>query len=192
MKNMRRKTKKRTRKKVLIVIGIAVAVLVTAAGYWNINRKLPPAVLEEAKIGEQLEFHDGVMISVDSDRFLTEEEQEQLYKETGTERRWASRVLEVNLVLENTTAEDRQVVLSDMYLEGTGIADGIPLDITSSSGGRYSSNQQELQPGEKKQISYPYVIIQNQISKKEWKHITEREFWLTFSSYPVKSKLLLS
>lgn len=165
--------------------------LLTAAGYRDINRKLPPAVVEAAETGEQLEFQDGVMISVDSYRFLTDEEQEQLYEETGFEEICESKLLEVNLVLENTTAESRQVVMSDMYVEGIGMANGISREITDASGGRYSSNVQELQPGEKKQVCYPYRILHNQVSKKEWANITEREFWLTISSYPVKKKLLL-
>lgn len=189
---MKKRTKKGIRKRVFITIGIVLVMVLTAAGYWNINRKIPPAVVEEAKTGEQLEFQDGVMISVDSYRFLTEEEQEQLNKEVGYETIYESKLLEVNLFLENTTAETKQIVMSDMYVEGIGISNGIPKNITDSSGGRYSSNQQELQPGEKKQICFPYEILHNQVSKKEWGHVTEREFWLTFSSYPVKKKLLLS
>lgn len=189
---MKRKTEKGIWKRAFITIGIVLVMVLTTAGYWNINRKIPPAVVEGAKIGEQLEFQDGVMISVDSYRFLTEKEQEQLYEEVGYETIYESKLLEVNLVLENTTTETKQIVMSDMYVEGIGISNGIPKNITDSSGGRYSSNLQELQPGEKKQLCYPYVILHNQVSKKEWRHVTEREFWLTFSSYPVKKKLLFS
>ena len=189
---MKKRAEKGIRKRVFITIGVVLVMVLTAAGYWNINRKIPPVVVEEVKIGEQLEFQDGIMISVDSYRFLTKEEQEQLYKEVGYETIYESKLLEVNLVLENTTAETKQIVMSDMYVEGIGISNGIPKNITEPSQGRYSSNQQELQPGEKKQLCYPYEILQNQVSKNEWGRVTEREFWLTFSSYPVKKKLLLS
>lgn len=82
--------------------------------------------------------------------------------------------------------------MSDMYAEGIGISNGINKNIADASDGRYSGNMQELQPGEKRQVCYPYEILKNQVSKKEWAEITEREFWLTFSSYPVKKKVLLS
>ena len=39
---------------------------------------------------------------------------EQLYKEVGYETIFESKLLEVNLVLENTTAETKQIVMSDM------------------------------------------------------------------------------
>ena len=189
---MKKRAEKGIRKRVFITIGVVLVMVLTAAGYWNINRKIPPVVVEEVKIGEQLEFQDGIMISVDSYRFLTKEEQEQLYKEVGYETIYESKLLEVNLVLENTTAETKQIVMSDMYVEGIGISNGINKNIADASEGRYSSNMQELQPGEKKQVCYPYEILKNQVSGKEWGRVTEREFWLTFSSYPVKKKLLLS
>ena len=57
----------RRTKRTFMAAGIILLVLL-AAGYRNINRKIPPAVLNEARIGEQLEFQDGVMISVVSYR----------------------------------------------------------------------------------------------------------------------------
>ena len=187
---MRRKTEKGVRKRVFIMIGAVLAMLLTA-GYWNINQRIPQAVVEDVNIGGTLEFQDGVMISVDSYRFLSDKEQ-QLYEEVGFNTIHESKLLEVNLTLENMTAESKQIIMSDMYVEGIGISNGIPKMITDASEGHYSGNLQELQPGEKKQVCYPYEILHNQVSQKEWGDITEREFWLTFSSYPVKKKLLLS
>ncbi|RRK33165.1 hypothetical protein EBB54_18830 [Schaedlerella arabinosiphila] len=188
---MKKRAGKRRKKSILIAAGTVLVIILTAAGYQKINREIPPAVVEAAQIGEWLEYRDGVMISLDSFRFLTGDEQEKLYQETGFETIYETKLLEVTLTLENTAAESRQVAMSDLYAEGIGISNGINKNIADASEGRYSSNMQELQPGEKKQVCYPYEILKNQVSGKEWAEITEREFWLTFSSYPVKKKLLL-
>lgn len=188
---MKKRAGKRRKKSKLIAAGTVLVIILTAAGYQKINRELPPAVVEAAQIGEWLEYRDGVMVSLDSFRFLTGDEQEKLYQETGFETIYETKLLEVTLTLENTAAESRQVAMSDLYAEGIGISNGINKNIADASEGRYSSNMQELQPGEKKQVCYPYEILKNQVSGKEWAEITEREFWLTFSSYPVKKKLLL-
>lgn len=188
---MKKRAGKRRKKSRLIAAGTVLVIILTATGYQKINRELPPAVVEAAQIGEWLEYRDGVMVSLDSFRFLTGDEQEKLYQETGFETIYETKLLEVTLTLENTAAESRQVAMSDLYAEGIGISNGINKNIADASEGRYSSNMQELQPGEKKQVCYPYEILKNQVSGKEWAEITEREFWLTFSSYPVKKKLLL-
>lgn len=188
---MKKRAGKRIKKSILIAAGTVLVIILTAAGYQKINREIPPAVVEAAQIGEWLEYRDGVMVSLDSFRFLTGDEQEKLYQETGFETIYETKLLEVTLTLENTAAESRQVAMSDLYAEGIGISNGINKNIADASEGRYSSNMQELQPGEKKQVCYPYEILKNQVSGKEWAEITEREFWLTFSSYPVKKKLLL-
>lgn len=188
---MKKRAGKRRKKSRLIAAGTVLVIILTATGYQKINRELPPAVVEAAQIGEWLEYRDGVMVSLDSFRFLTGDEQEKLYQETGFETIYETKLLEVTLTLENTAAESRQVDMSDLYAEGIGISNGINKNIADASEGRYSSNMQELQPGEKKQVCYPYEILKNQVSGKEWAEITEREFWLTFSSYPVKKKLLL-
>ncbi len=188
---MKKRAGKRRKKSKLIAAGTVLVIILTAAGYQKINQEIPPAVVEAAQIGEWLEYRDGVMVSLDSFRFLTGDEQEKLYQETGFETIYETKLLEVTLTLENTAAESRRVAMSDLYAEGIGISNGINKNIADASEGRYSSNMQELQPGEKKQVCYPYEILKNQVSGKEWAEITEREFWLTFSSYPVKKKLLL-
>ena len=144
----------RKMKRAFVLAGITAGMMLIA-GYWNINRKVPPAVVEEVKIGEQMEFQEGIMISVNSYCFLSDEDQKQLYEKAGGEPVSESRIID-------------------------------------SSEERYSSLQQELQPGERKKICFPYNILPNQISKKEWETIEERRFWLVFSSYPIKKKLLLS
>ena len=178
-------------KRAFVLAGITAGMMLIA-GYWNINRKVPPAVVEEVKMGEQMEFQEGIMISVNSYCFLSDEDQKQLYEKAGGEPVSESRILEVRLTIENTTAESKKIIMSDLYVEGIGMQNGVSKYIIDSSEERYSSLQQELQPGERKKICFPYNILPNQISKKEWETIEERRFWLVFSSYPIKKKLLLS
>ena len=78
---MKKRAGKRRKKSILIAAGTVLVIILTAAGYQKINREIPPAVVEAAQIGEWLEYRDGVMISLDSFRFLTGDEQEKLYQE---------------------------------------------------------------------------------------------------------------
>lgn len=181
----------RKTKRAFIFAGI-VFVIILMAGYWNINRKMPPAIVEEAKIGEQLELMDGVMVSVDSYRFLSDEEQKQLIEKVAIDPWVEYKSLEVHLTIENTSTERKKIVISDLNVEGTGMSNGLPKECIDASQGKYSSIAQDLQPKQKKQICFPYNIIKNEIAEKEWDHIEERKIWLTFSSYPIKTKLLLN
>ena len=110
-------------KRAFVLAGITAGMMLIA-GYWNINRKVPPAVVEEVKIGEQMEFQEGIMISVNSYCFLSDEDQKQLYEKAGGEPVSESRILEVRLTIENTTAESKKIIMSDLYVEGIGKNNG--------------------------------------------------------------------
>ena len=56
---------------------------------------------------------------------------------------------------------------------------------------KYGSAVPQLEPGQKIETSYLFEILKYQFTDRQWKEIDSREFWLTFSSYPVKSILEL-
>lgn len=179
-----------------IILPVATAVLIggTAAGYKRINTMFPAREIKEIELGEQTEYQEGILISVESAKWLEGAEKEEIYEladqismrpidEVG--------IVEVSVVLENQTEQIKEAVMTDLYLESTGVGNGVVLELTEMMPERYGSLRQELEPGERKEVVYPYVIWASWFPKSEWENIQDREFWLTFSSYPVKTRLYL-
>lgn len=171
---------------------MSIAVVAVVLGYVRINRMYPPSQLIEVNMGEQLEFQEEVMITAEQAAYLSDEEKNALYGKMGEEPLFETKVLEVTLTLENISAENKKISMSDLYVESMGMANGISKNFIDGSVERYSSLAQELQPGEKKRIVLPYEILASQFTKRVWEQIKQQEIWLTFSSYPVKTKLNLN
>ena len=173
---------------------IPAAVLYAAAvflGYQKVNADYPAVELVSAEPGEQLECQDGVMISLQSARILTDDEAEEYHEMMGDEMPWERITIEVEVKLENQTNEEKEVDMALMYLETKGTSNGFALGADRASEGRYGATREELQPGETKKLVYPYDMSSIWFTKKEWKEIKSREFYLTISSYPEKKMLKL-
>lgn len=180
------------KKRVCIISGILLLlVIVVVFGYIRINNMYPPSRVVEADMGEELEYQEGVMISVDKAEYISNKQRDNVYEKIGIEPVSDLKILEVTIMLENVTKESKKMSMTDLHLETTGASNGISKVIIDVSEGRYGSLTQELQPGEKKQIILPYEVLPNLFSKKIWNEIEKQKFWLTFSSYPEKTKLNL-
>lgn len=178
------------KKKMCIIGGITVVVIIAVMfGYIRINRIYPPNKILEAEMGEALEYQDGIMITVDKAEYLTDEQKNEAYDRMGETPLFDLKILEVTLTLENVSKENKEIVMTDLYVEGVGASNGISKIHIDNANGKYGSLIQELQAGEKRQITLPYEILSNQFSKKAWNKIEKQKFWLTFSSYPEKTKL---
>lgn len=81
--------------------------------------------------------------------------------------------------------------MTDLNLITSGMANGIAKEISDSYSDSYGRLKQVLSPGEIRQVTYPYEILSLWFTKKDWEQIEEREFWLSFSEYPVKTILRL-
>lgn len=181
------------KKRMYIGIGIMIVIIIiVTVGYIRINRMYPPSKVVEADMGETLEYQDGVMITVNKAEYLTDEQRNQTYERMGETPLVDLKILDVTLTLENTSAESKKVTMTNLYVEGIGASNGVSKNHIDSSDGKYGSLTQELQAGESRQIILPYEILSNQFSKKLWDKIEEQKFWLTFSSYPEKTKLNLN
>lgn len=181
-------------KKIKYVIGgiVVILIVIVTLGYIRINKMYPPSKLVETDMGKSLEYQDGVMIKVEDAVYLTDEQRDEIYKRIGEEPLCDLKILEVTLTLENISEECKKVNMTDLYVEGVGAANGISNFLVGSLDGEYSGLSQELQPGESRQVTYSYQILSNQFSKKLWNKIEKQKFWLTYSSYPVKTKLNLN
>ena len=92
-----------------------------------------------------------------------------------------TKIIEVSVCLKNTTEEEKEVPITYLSLETTGVGTAISQELLMG----------KLEPGEEKVVTYPYEICSIWFHKKDWENVEKRSFWLTFSSYPEKTVLYL-
>ena len=102
-----------------------------------------------------------------------------------------TKIIEVNVCLKNTTEEEKEVPITYLSLETTGVGTAISRELLMGNSEHYSSMVEKLEPGEEKVVIYPYEICSIWFHKKDWKNVEKRSFWLIFSSYPEKTVLYL-
>lgn len=179
-------------KKKIILLAVAGIVLVaTAFGYHKVNAEYPRAIIKEASFGETLEYQKDILISVDKAEILSKEETNKILSDIDIEPISDSRIINVTVTLNNTTQETQEFFMTDLNLITSGMANGIAKEISDSYSDSYGRLKQVLSPGEIRQVTYPYEILSLWFTKKDWEQIEEREFWLSFSEYPVKTILRL-
>ncbi|MCB7113272.1 hypothetical protein LIZ37_02975 [Mediterraneibacter faecis] len=102
-----------------------------------------------------------------------------------------TKIIEVSVCLKNTTEEEKEVPITYLSLETTGVGTAISRELLMGNSEHYSSMVEKLEPGEEKVVIYPYEICSIWFHKKDWENVEKRSFWLTFSSYPEKTVLYL-
>lgn len=179
------------KKKIILWVAVGIVLVGTAFGYHKVNAEYPRAVTKEASLGETLEYQEGVLISVDKAELLSEEETKQILDDVEIDPIADSRILNITVTLNNTTQEKQELFMTDLNLITSGMANGIAKDISDSYSDSYGRLKQVLSPGEIRRVTYPYEVLSLWFTKKDWKQIEEREFWLSLSEYPVKTILRL-
>ena len=102
-----------------------------------------------------------------------------------------TKIIEESVCLKNTTEEEKEVPITYLSLETTGVGTAISQELLMGNSEHYSSMVEKLEPGEEKVVIYPYEICSIWFHKKDWENVEKRSFWLTFSSYPEKTVLYL-
>ena len=102
-----------------------------------------------------------------------------------------TKIIEESVCLKNTTEEEKEVPITYLSLETTGVGTAISQELLMGNSEHYGSMVEKLEPGEEKVVTYPYEICSIWFHKKDWKNIEMRSFWMTFASYPDKIVLYL-
>lgn len=102
-----------------------------------------------------------------------------------------TKIIEVSVCLKNTTEEEKEVPITYLSLETTGVGTAISQELLMENSEHYGSMVEKLEPVEEKVVMYPYEICSIWFHKKDWKNIEMRSFWMTFASYSDKIVLYL-
>ena len=179
------------KKNVTAAVLLVILAVIFTVGYIRINRKYPAASVERIEAGQAVEIRDGVFLAVTGWEILSEEEREVLYEKRGEAPYMDAELREVSVTLENRTDESIQCDLTGLNLETSGYSASIDSFLGTADMEKYGSVVPELEPGQKMETAYLFGILKNQFTDRQWKEIDSREFWLSFSSYPVKTILEL-
>lgn len=173
------------------VIAIFLGVLV---GYRNINHKYPERQTVGVAKGEQTKFAEGVDISITDFRWFSEEEKKELYHAQNIEIDAVTsdeEICEITVMLENRSQVKKRVEDQYLMLESTGISNGYNFMYEKAFPKRYGIEDRTLEAGEKKSVTHLYSISSLWFRDKDWEDVKEREYWLTFTSYPIRTILWL-
>lgn len=158
------------------------------------NQKYPKRQTQEVQKGEKIEFVEGVEISVTDFRWFSEEEKAEL-KNT---KNWEPGMFdsdeefcEVTVTFENHSEIQKEISNQYLMLESQGISNGNNFIYESAFPERYGTGDEILEPGEKREVTHLYNISSLWFHNKDWEHVKEREYWLTFTSYPIRTVLWL-
>ena len=175
----------------VFVIAICLGVLV---GYRNINHKYPERQTVEVTKGEKTKFTEGIDISVIDFRWFSEEEKKELYHAQNIESETLfgdEEICEITVILENCSQEKKEFEDQYLMLESTGISNGYNFVYEKVFPERYGIEDRTLEPWEKRSVTHLYSISSLWFHDKEWEDVKEREYWLTFTSYPLRTILWL-
>lgn len=167
----------------LLVVGIITA------GYVRINHQFPRSSEKKIKMGEFVEFQEGIYLKIDRVDLLTDQEREELYNKTEETPICESKIWNVHFILENRTNEDKNYEMTSLNLETQGGSTGISalfLSILKAEDGESLQGHGIIKPGERKEVICPYVLLSDYFTKEQWNDIENREKWITFASYPEK------
>lgn len=179
------------KKKVTAAVLVLILAAIFTTGYIRINRKYPAASVERIDAGQEVEIQDGVFLTVTGWEILSDEEREALYAIRGESPFLEAQLRKVSVILENKTEEAKQCDLTALNMESLGYSASISSFLGSADMENYGSVMPELEAGQRMEASYLFEVLAYQFTDRQWEQIDNREFWLTFSSYPIKTILEL-
>ena len=102
---------------------------------------------------------------------------------------YVNKLVDIVIKVKNKTAEEQKVSFENIQLECGGSSSCIYLTLINTTTNRYSNLGVTLMPGEERECIFPVLLANSTFSNNDWKHLEDKLYWLTFSDYPVKTKL---
>ena len=87
-----------------------------------------------------------------------------------------TKITEVSVCLKNTTEEEKEVPITYLSLETTGVGTAISQELLMGNSEHYSSMVEKLEPGEEKVVTYPYEICSIWFHKKRLEEYRDEKF----------------
>ena len=94
--------------------------------------------------------------------------------------------------IKNLSTKQVKLEVYPFVLESSGFSNGINLDLYNVLNGDNATVSPVLKPGEVQTLELPFTMIESQFTKQDWLNLTNRNFELVLSLYPIKKSILLN
>ena len=175
-------------KKRVIIGAVILLVVLYAFRVYKVNSRVKVAKEDIIPFGTEREVGNGLSMRVDGYESMTKEEAEKRYAyDMGVTEE--AKIILVKVKYLNKTNESRSVDTRPNSIEKTGYSTATEMEfyhICNSLGLEF-----ELKGGKEKEIILPYILFKFQFKQSEWEKIEDKEFYISNSRYPVKTKWML-
>ncbi len=168
------------KRKIRIIIGILCMVICTGGLMWRIiyiNQRFPEETIIETKYGEFAVLQQGVELKVLGQEWIPFQEEE---KQNGVD----GYNYIVTIQLKNAGEEAVEADLTLLYIGLEGYANGIEMEKYLEQNREVGTLHPTLEKGETLEVKLVYNLLESQWKKKDWKHVTEKSYYLQKMCYP--------
>lgn len=168
------------KRKIRIIIGILCMVICAGGLMWRIiyiNQRFPEETIIETKYGEFAVLQQGVELKVLGQEWIPFREEE---KQNGVD----GYNYIVTVQLKNAGEEAVEADLTLLYIGLEGYANGIEMEKYLERNREVGTLHPTLEKGETLEVKLVYNLLESQWKKKDWKHVTEKSYYLQKMCYP--------
>ena len=175
-------------KKRVIIGAVILLVVLHAFRVYKVNSEIRAVKEVIIPFGTEREVSNNVNMKINGYTVLSKEEAKEKYN-YDLEMDEEVKIILVNVTYFNKTNKSKTVDTRPNSIEKTGYSTATEMEfyhICNSLGLEF-----ELKGGEEKEIILPYILFQFQFKPNEWEKIEDKEFYISDSRYPVKTKWML-
>ena len=175
-------------KKVAIVGAVILLVVLYAFRVYKVNSEIRAVKEDIIPFGTEREVSNSVNMKINGYTVLSKEEAKEKYN-YDLEMDEEVKIILVKVTYFNKTNKSKTVDTRPNSIEKTGYSTATEMMFYSLC------NQFDLdvtlKAGEKKEVILPYILFKFQFKPNEWEKIEDKEFYISNSRYPVKTKWML-
>ena len=175
-------------KKRVIIGAVILLVVLHAFRVYKVNSEIRAVKEVIIPFGTEREVSNNVNMKINGYTVLSKEEAKEKYN-YDLEMDEEVKIILVNVTYFNKTNKSKTVDTRPNSIEKTGYSTATEMEfyhICNSLGLEF-----ELKGGEEKEIILPYILFKFQFKPNEWEKIEDKEFCISDSRYPVKTKWML-
>ena len=175
-------------KKRIIIGAVILLVVLFAFRVYKVNSEIRAVKEDIIPFGTEREVSNSVNMKINGYTVLSKEEAKETY-DYDLEMDEEVKIILVNVTYFNKTDKSKTVDTRPNSIEKTGYSTATEMEfyhICNSLGLEF-----ELKGGEEKEIILPYILFKFQFKPNEWEKIEDKEFYISNSRYPVKTKWML-
>lgn len=187
-------------KKIAIWIGIVLLLIcVVRAGtlIYQVNQKTPQVQYIYIKKGTAAQVESGIDMKVVAVKVYPKIDANARYGKDfidmlGSDANIDYKSLEIKVSIENNTNQEKNIPLSNIYIENNIFCTGIAPEIMDNIPEKQQEMDVSMKAKEKKEVILTYLLYPSFFSKQQWNHLDMKDVYLADQWYPVKRKWLLS